>query len=73
MPLILNAANEVAVEKFLQGKIKFTYISCFVQNVIDKVSSNIANESFDHATIHFILEVDHQTRQIAMTLDEERP
>ena len=69
VPLILNAANEIAVEKFLTGIIKFTRISCFVNDVIDKVKSDIKNESFHTSTIDNLLDVDQHTRQLAMTLE----
>ena len=36
-PAILNAANEIAVEKFLQGKILFTDITKIVAKTLDKI------------------------------------
>ena len=37
LPAVLNAANEVAVEKFLNGKIKFPKITDIVTSVVNKM------------------------------------
>jgi len=37
MPCILNAANEVAVEHFLAGKIKFLHIADLIERTLNKV------------------------------------
>lgn len=68
-PLILNAANEIAVEKFLNKKIEFIGISCFVSDVMDKVEDMIKNESFNQCTIDVILETDQLVRDVAMALE----
>ena len=39
LPAVLNAANEVAVEKFLKGQIKFTKITEIVTEVVHKMSN----------------------------------
>lgn len=44
MPAVLNAANEVAVYAFLDGKIKFTQISDYVEKTISEYK-NILNPS----------------------------
>lgn len=36
MPTVLNAANEVAVKAFLEGKIKFTEIVPLVKEVMEE-------------------------------------
>ena len=56
MPTILNAANEVAVEIFLQGQIKFLQIPKLVETALAK-SQQIASPSLDD-----ILEADKATR-----------
>ena len=56
MPTILNAANEVAVEMFLQGQIKFLQIPQLVEMALTK-SQQIANPSLDD-----ILEADKAIR-----------
>lgn len=61
-PCIMNAANEVAVGKFLDGKIKFLEIP----RIIEKSLSAIEN----HRTpdIEVIFESDRKTRQYAQNL-----
>ena len=58
-PTILNAANEVAVSKFLENKIKFTDIPV----IIDKALRNIAITKSN--TLKSILECDQLTRDYA--------
>ena len=41
MPAVLNAANEVAVERFLAGELPFTSIVDIVSRVIDKHASGV--------------------------------
>lgn len=47
MPCILNAANEVAVQAFLEGKIKFTEMPVLVRAAMDRVPLNTAPELHD--------------------------
>ena len=56
MPAILNAANEVAVHKFLKGEIGFLDIEKIVTNAVEK-ATNILNP-----TITEIFEADKETR-----------
>jgi len=53
---ILNAANEIAVEAFLQQKIKFTQISQLVERVLNR-SEGTKIDSIEH-----LLEIDAQAR-----------
>ncbi|MFT6348080.1 MAG: 1-deoxy-D-xylulose-5-phosphate reductoisomerase [Psychromonas sp.] len=53
---ILNAANEIAVEAFLNQNIKFTQISQLVERVLNKYQS-VNIESIEH-----LLEIDSQAR-----------
>lgn len=61
-PCILNAANEVAVDKFLKGKIKFSQIA----ELIDKALNNIENHS--DPDIDTIFECDRKTRETVKSL-----
>lgn len=61
-PCILNAANEVAVDKFLKGKIKFSQIA----ELIDKALNNIENNS--DPDIDTIFECDRKTRETVKSL-----
>ncbi|PZO90826.1 MAG: 1-deoxy-D-xylulose-5-phosphate reductoisomerase [Haemophilus parainfluenzae] len=54
---ILNAANEVAVDLFLQNKIKFTAIVPLVKEVLDKVSTET------HTSLASVLAKDQQVRE----------
>jgi 1-deoxy-D-xylulose-5-phosphate reductoisomerase len=56
-PCVMNAANEVAVEKFLSGKIKFTQIPELIKEVLSN-TNNTQNPSIDE-----IVESDRWTRE----------
>jgi 1-deoxy-D-xylulose-5-phosphate reductoisomerase len=57
--IALNAANEVAVEAFLQNRIAFTAIAALIENVLDKITKTDAN------TLDEILAADRDAREIA--------
>jgi 1-deoxy-D-xylulose-5-phosphate reductoisomerase len=58
-PTILNAANEVAVETFLQGKLRFVDIPAVIEAVLARLSvSRIAS-------IAEVMEADHEARLAA--------
>lgn len=59
MPIVFNAANEIAVEKFLNKEIKFLDI----YKMIEKTMNNHKLVAVDN--INAILEVDRETREIA--------
>ena len=46
MPTVLNGANEVAVELFLKGKIKFNDIARIVENAMEN-HKNVLNPKLD--------------------------
>lgn len=52
MPAVMNAANEVAVEAFLKGKIGFTEISSYIEKTMD------AHEPRAFTTIEDVLSAD---------------
>lgn len=56
-PCILNAANEVAVEKFLEGKIKFSQIPEIIKEALDVVNNHSS------LTLESIFEADAKTRE----------
>lgn len=58
---VLNAANEIAVQKFLDGKIRFTSIAEIVETTLEKVPSH------DAASLDIILEDDKAAREFART------
>jgi 1-deoxy-D-xylulose-5-phosphate reductoisomerase len=61
-PCILNASNEVAVEKFLTGKIGFTKIPYIIYKSLEKI------ENHKHPDIDQIFECDKETRLFAEQL-----
>jgi len=61
-PIVLNAANEVAVEAFLSGQIKFTQIALINEKVLSKTPCESA------PSLAIIREVDKQARILAKEL-----
>jgi len=57
MPAILNAANEVAVNAFMEGSLKFTEIPLLIQRVMEE------HEVKSVHTIEDILRTDHWARE----------
>jgi 1-deoxy-D-xylulose-5-phosphate reductoisomerase len=64
-PIALNAANEVAVESFLSGKISFVQIPYVVEMVVEKIISSARNtiENLDH-----VFAIDTEARNLAEQL-----
>jgi len=56
-PCILNAANEVAVSKFLHKEIKFSHIPLLINKALDKVENNLSPD------LGTIFECDKVTRE----------
>jgi len=59
MPCILNAANEVAVEGFLNGGYQFIQISEIVERVLNQIAATKAD------SIETILSADAKARELA--------
>jgi 1-deoxy-D-xylulose-5-phosphate reductoisomerase len=55
-PLILNAANEIAVESFLAGSLKFTDVPNVIERMMEFVDEKI------EMTLENLLQTDRQTR-----------
>lgn len=62
IPCIMNAANEIAVEAFLQDKIGFLQMSDLIETCMEKVAF-IQNPSIDD-----YIQTDQETRRLAQTL-----
>lgn len=62
IPAVLNAANEIAVEKFLNSQIKFLQISEIISKTISKFQNILK------PTINQILESDYESRKIAKNI-----
>ena len=61
-PAILNAANEIAVDSFLKGKIAFTRIAEIVEQTLEQLDCERAD------SLDIILTADTQSRQVAKGL-----
>ena len=57
IPCVMNAANEIAVQRFIDGKLRFVDIAGFVEQAISK-ATYIA-----HPTLDQLLECDTETRK----------
>jgi 1-deoxy-D-xylulose-5-phosphate reductoisomerase len=66
MPAILNAANEVAVNAFLEGSLKFTEIPLFLQRVMGE------HEVRSVHTVEDVLKADHWARERSKAILEGR-
>ena len=66
MPTILNAANEVAVNGFLEGSLPFTRIPTLIQHVMEEYEVKPAH------TIENILRADHWARERSKAILEGR-
>ena len=62
MPAVLNAANEVAVDLFLKGKISFTGIPVLVAGVMEK------HKIINNPGLAEIMEADRWARETALQL-----
>ena len=61
MPAILNAANEIAVDCFLNGGIRFTAIPDVIRHCMDQIAVTHAKD------IPEVLEADRKAREVART------
>jgi 1-deoxy-D-xylulose-5-phosphate reductoisomerase len=61
-PCILNAANEVAVSKFLNKEIKFSHIPLLINKALDRVENCFSPD------LETIFEYDRKTREYVLTL-----
>jgi 1-deoxy-D-xylulose-5-phosphate reductoisomerase len=59
MPTVLNAANEIAVEAFLDRRVKFTDIPVIIEHCMDTIAVAVAD------TLAVILDHDQQARTVA--------
>jgi 1-deoxy-D-xylulose-5-phosphate reductoisomerase len=62
MPTVLNAANEIAVEAFLNEQVRFTDIAKIIERSMAKFTPDVAD------SLEIILEADRQAREVANTI-----
>ena len=65
MPAVLNAANEVAVEAFIEESVTFTAIPLLIQQVMEEYEVTSVH------TIEDILMADHWAREKALDIIRE--
>ncbi|HAG46387.1 MAG TPA: 1-deoxy-D-xylulose-5-phosphate reductoisomerase, partial [Gammaproteobacteria bacterium] len=58
-PAVLNAANEVAVDEFCEGKIRFTDIVPIVEETVDRIPFS------DISGVQQVLDADARARTLA--------
>lgn len=61
-PAILNAANEIAVQRFLNKEIPYITISKVIESCLDKIDHDI------EMSVESLTEIDKNTRELALTL-----
>ncbi|ESS71413.1 1-deoxy-D-xylulose 5-phosphate reductoisomerase Dxr [Methyloglobulus morosus KoM1] len=66
MPTVLNAANEIAVEAFLDRRVKFTDIPVIIEQCMDAIAVAVAD------TLAVILDHDQQARTVAKQIIADR-
>jgi 1-deoxy-D-xylulose-5-phosphate reductoisomerase len=59
MPTVLNAANEIAVEAFLNEQLRFTDIAVIIERTMAQFTATAAD------SLSFILDADAQARVVA--------
>lgn len=65
MPTVLNAANEIAVEAFLDRRVKFTDIPVIIERTMDAIAVTAAD------SLEIILEHDQKARTVAKEIITE--
>jgi len=61
-PAVLNASNEIAVKRFLNGEIAYIDIANIVESSLTQINSN------SKLTIESLQEIDQETRKLAQTI-----
>ncbi len=65
MPAVLNAANEIAVDAFLNERVRFTDIPVIIERCMEKFTVQEAD------SLEAVLEVDHQARDYSRQIIEK--
>ena len=66
MPIVLNAANEVAVDQFLKKKISFLEIFTIISSVLNYAEKN--NMKLTSVSLESILDFNNEANRIASSL-----
>ncbi len=65
MPAVLNAANEIAVDAFLNNVVKFTDIPVIIERCMQQFTADPAN------SLELVLQADQQARDVSLAIVEE--
>ena len=65
IPAVMNAANEVCVEAFIQNQIKFTKITDIVEKIVDLFLLNHKKDEINKLTLDDIYKMDFEARKKA--------
>jgi 1-deoxy-D-xylulose-5-phosphate reductoisomerase len=65
MPTVLNAANEIAVEAFLNEQIRFTDIPLIIERCMDAIQVKLPEN------LEIVLDTDQQSRAVAKQIIDE--
>lgn len=65
-PTVLNAANEIAIEAFREGRLSFTGIPALIEAVLERAQQD--GLFTEPASVNAALGVDHTARSLARTL-----
>lgn len=65
MPAVLNAANEIAVDAFLNNLVKFTDIPAIIERCMQQFKADPAN------SLELVLQADQQARDVSLAIVEE--
>jgi len=65
IPAVMNAANEVCVEAFIQNQIKFTKITDIVEKIVDLFLLNHKKDQINKLTLDDIYKMDFEARKKA--------
>jgi 1-deoxy-D-xylulose-5-phosphate reductoisomerase len=68
MPAVLNAANEVAVERFLAGELPFTAIVDIVKRVLERHSAEVSAISSVEDALHWDAWARNEARGIGVAV-----
>ena len=63
LPIVLNAANEIAVDAFLQGRLSFMGIAATVEQAMERHAAGHGFDASGPATLEDILLLDEETRR----------
>jgi 1-deoxy-D-xylulose-5-phosphate reductoisomerase len=71
-PAVMNAANEIAVQAFLEGTVAFDDIVRVVRETIDEIAEEVSSEELAKSDLDSVLHADEGARDVARRMIEKR-